>query len=86
MNVEDVKAVIRDGREAIGRAQEMIEQIASDAAETESAARATSHDSEHSEVVKGLNSLGQAIYETELTIRRLDEANDGASQYLAALG
>ncbi|MFI6758761.1 hypothetical protein ACIBF5_06400 [Micromonospora sp. NPDC050417] len=86
MNVGEVKALNRNGCEAIDRARQLIEQVASDAAEATTTAGATCHNSEHQEVVQAMCSLKQAIHETELTIRRLNASGESAGSYLAALG
>jgi predicted phage gp36 major capsid-like protein len=86
VSIEEVKATIRGGIEAIDEAETVIASVRDKLRSTRSSAAATTHGSTHETIQRGLRTLAQADYEAELTLRRLNASTAAAGGYLGLVG
>ncbi|ROT31900.1 hypothetical protein EF879_09615 [Micromonospora sp. HM5-17] len=85
-SIEELKATVRDGTQAVESGLQILEGAAAEVAETSALAAQTLHNSQHPEIVKALASLAAAEREAKLTLRRFAAAKERADTYLARLG
>lgn len=86
MSIEEVKATIRNGIEAIDEAETVIASARDKLRSTRSSAASTTRGSTHETVQRGLRILAQADHEAELTLRRLHASTTAAGKYLGLMG
>jgi len=85
MSVDDVKATIRAGNEAVESGGDTFKAAASGAASAEQLGRHTLEGSQADEVREALTALAEAATEVDRTLRRYRAALDHANAYLAKL-
>jgi hypothetical protein len=86
VSIADVKATIGEGIEACDEVTTTIATIRDTLNSTQALAVATTHDSSHPAVTRGLSSLREANHETELVLRRVHASTEAAGRYLGTLG
>ncbi|MBF9127689.1 hypothetical protein I0C86_01565 [Plantactinospora sp. S1510] len=86
MTINEVKATLRAGIEAIEHGRSTFEQAATDAAEAIARAHQLLQDSQDGEVKKMRKSLTAAEGEVKATVGRFAAAKGNAESYLADLG
>jgi hypothetical protein len=86
VNVEQVKATIRQGIEACDEAESVIGSVRDRLRSARTLTTTTTYDSRHSAVERGLASLRAADHEAELVLRRLYASTTAARGYLGSIG
>ena len=86
MSIEDVKATIRQGTQALDEAKGTIEKAGTSLTDATGLALATLHDSSHEHASEARHLLAEAGREIDLTLRRIGVAKEHARKYLANLG
>ncbi|MEQ4300108.1 hypothetical protein ABNF97_01735 [Plantactinospora sp. B6F1] len=86
MTIDEVKATLRAGIEAIEQGRTTFEQAAADASEAIARAHQLLHDSQDGEVQKARKRLTEADGEVKATVNRFLAAKGNATSYLTNLG
>jgi hypothetical protein len=86
MSIDEVKATIRAGEQALDEARTTMERVGAELAEATGLALAVLTGTEHELAGKARSTLAEAQREIELTLRRLAGAREHARRYTAALG
>jgi hypothetical protein len=86
VNVEEVKATIRQGIEACEEAETVIASVRERLSSAQRLATTTTYDSRHHAVERGLGSLHEANHEIELVVRRLHASVAAARSYIGSIG
>jgi hypothetical protein len=86
MTIEDVKATIRQGNQALKEARSTIEQANAHLLDATAVALPALHGTDHNEAQQARAGLRDAAHEIELVLRRLTDAAEHADTYLATLG
>ncbi|MGI5215585.1 hypothetical protein [Plantactinospora sp. CA-290183] len=86
MTINEVKATLRPGIEAIEHGRSTFEQAAADATEATARAHQLLHDTQDDDVEKVRESLTQAADEVKATVGRFAAAKERAESYLTSLG
>jgi hypothetical protein len=86
VTIGDVKATIRLGNKSLDDAKQSIEMATAQLQDASTLALATLRDSRRAEAEEARKALFAAADEVELTLRRINAAQDHAEAYLGTIG
>ncbi|MFF5214679.1 hypothetical protein [Micromonospora sp. NPDC000442] len=86
MTIGDVKATIRLGNQSLDDAKKSIEMANAQLQDASTLTLATLHDSRRAEAEEARKTLLAAADEVDLTLRRINAAQDHAEAYLGTIG